>query len=254
MLTRPVRIDELTWVQYHELIGQRPVIIPIGAIEQHGTHLPLGTDALCATAYAEAVSTLNGALVAPTLSYGYRSIPRSGGGEEFPGTTGLSAQTITATVEELLEQFSKDGARSICVLSGHFENRIPIHEAAFRFTSRVGDTRIMSMLWGQDLPLSTLEELYPSGQAFPGFELEHAAFLETSVMLHLYPRFVQERRSVQEIARFPPYDLYPAALGAIPESGSLAPSMGASAAAGKRLFDDSVAGLVAAMAEAFGSR
>ena len=55
------------------------VIIPAGATEQHGPHMPLGVDAMLSRAIAEEVARKLGALVAPTLSYGYKSQPRSGG-------------------------------------------------------------------------------------------------------------------------------------------------------------------------------
>lgn len=244
----PVRIDHLTWPEYQDLITERPVILPVGATEQHGVHLPLGTDALCATAIAERASAETGALVAPTVSYGYRSIPRSGGGEEFPGTTGLSLDTVVATVRELLTQFVGDGARGLCVLSGHFENRVPVHEAAYEVATGASDTTIVTLMWADYLSEETLDEVFPEDMEYPGVELEHAAFLETSVMLHLHPELVRDVRADDErIAEFPAHDVYPTPQGLVPSSGSLAPTAAASAEVGKRVVDECVAGIVGAV-------
>jgi len=65
------RVAELTWPEYDALIRDTPVIVPVGATEQHGHHLPLGCDAMHVVAVAEAAAQLTDALVAPVLSYGY---------------------------------------------------------------------------------------------------------------------------------------------------------------------------------------
>lgn len=244
-----VRIDQLTQPEFRELISERPVILPVGATEQHGVHLPLGTDALCATAIAERVSAHTGALLAPTVSYGYRSIPRSGGGEEFSGTTGLSLATSVATTRELLAQFVDDGARRLCVLSGHLENRVPVHEAAYEVSIGTSEVKILTAMWADFLTEETLGKVFPDDMPYPGVDLEHAAFLETSAMLYLYPELVRDVRAEDEkVAAFPPYDVYPTPAGLVPSSGSLAPTAGASAVAGKRVIDECVHRIVRAIA------
>lgn len=78
-------IEELSWFQYKEQIDQNKIlIIPIGATEQHGPHLPLGVDAMLATSFARVLAEQIGAVVAPTINYGYKSLPMSGGGPFFP--------------------------------------------------------------------------------------------------------------------------------------------------------------------------
>ena len=236
-----LRIDRLSRPVYGDLVRTRPLIIPIGATEQHGVHLPLGTDAMCVTAMAELVSAQVGALVAPTLPYGYRSIPRSGGGEEFPGTTGLSMGTTVAILGELLMQFIEDGSTQICILSGHYENQAAMHEAAFLVTHSRSDVKVMTCLWADVLSTKTLDDVFPSNLTYPGLALEHAAFLETSIMLHLYPELVSDDRALDEkVVHFPPYDIYPTPAMLVPKSGSLAPTSGASGIAGKTIVDECI--------------
>jgi creatinine amidohydrolase len=238
------RIDRMPMPRYVELVSSAPLILPIGATEQHGSHLPLGTDALCVTAIADRVGTATDALVAPTLNYGYRSIPRSGGGEEFPGTTGLSMTAMVTTVAELLDQYADDGASRICLLSGHFENTAPIHEAAHQVTNRRDDLKVVTVLWPDLLSGATLQRVYPDELEYPGLQLEHAAFLETSVMLYLYPELVDTTQPpTTELAAFPPYDVYPTPHGFVPASGCLAPSTGASGEAGAEIIEECVAGI-----------
>lgn len=81
-------MSSLSWVAYQERLrdDNLVVFIPCGALEQHGPHLPLGTDALLSTAVAQTVAEKVNGLVVPTFSYGYKSQPKSGGGQHFPGT------------------------------------------------------------------------------------------------------------------------------------------------------------------------
>ena len=77
-----VWMNELSWVDYQSRVqrDQPPVLLPVGALEQHGPHLPLGTDGLLSSAVAADTAALVGGMVAPTLSYGYKSQPKCGGG------------------------------------------------------------------------------------------------------------------------------------------------------------------------------
>lgn len=64
-----VHMDQLSWVEYERRIGEGAVVfLPCGATEQHGPHLPLGTDALMASAISAEVAARVGGLVAPALS------------------------------------------------------------------------------------------------------------------------------------------------------------------------------------------
>ena len=91
-----VFMNELSWVDYQARIegDAPPVLLPVGALEQHGPHLPLGTDALLATSVAADAARRVGGLVAPALAYGYKSQPKCGGGQHFCGTTSVDAATL----------------------------------------------------------------------------------------------------------------------------------------------------------------
>lgn len=250
----PDRIDHLTRPEYETQIRERVVILPVGSTEQHGLHLPIGTDALCATAISERIAEATGSLVAPTFAYGYRSIPRSGGGEEFKGSTGLSLAALVMTLKEVLVQFIEDGCDQICVLSGHFENTTPLHEAAYEVTKEFPGVKIVTTIWADLMSENTLVEVYPADAPYPGLALEHGAFLETSVMLHLFPDLVKAEPWIGEVASFPPFDVYPTPPDLVPANGSLAPSRGATAAGGKRIVDECVEGVADVLRSQFPDR
>jgi creatinine amidohydrolase len=90
-MTRGVLISEMTWTDYDARVrGESPVVLlPVGSLEQHGPHTPLATDTIIPTAISVAVAERIGGLVAPPIAYGYKSQPRTGGGNHFSGTTSL---------------------------------------------------------------------------------------------------------------------------------------------------------------------
>src|SRR5574337_1431787 len=90
---------ELPWPDYHAAVrgGQTPILIPLGAMEQHGHHMPLHVDVLLPTEFARRVALRVDGLVAPSFTYGYKSQQKSGGGNHLPGTTGLDGMTVTCT-------------------------------------------------------------------------------------------------------------------------------------------------------------
>ena len=88
-------LEQMTWPEVKEAADRDlPVVLAVGACEQHGPHLPLSTDAILPVAVAEAASALVPLTIAPPIRYGAYSRPLVGGGERFPGTISLSATTL----------------------------------------------------------------------------------------------------------------------------------------------------------------
>lgn len=84
--------------------------------------MSLGVDAMLFKAIARQVAQRIGALVAPAFSYGYKSQPRSGGGNHRVGTTSLGAGTLIGQVEVVAASFITQGFKNVVVFNGHFEN------------------------------------------------------------------------------------------------------------------------------------
>jgi creatinine amidohydrolase len=254
---RHVEMTRLSWIEYRDRIRAGAIVIlPVGAIEQHGYHLPLGVDAYIAEAIAIRVAHRVGGLVAPTVAYGYRSQPRTGGGTGFPGTTCLDGTTLSLVIRDLLRELARDGATRLAIVDGHFENEMFLTdgiELALRELRRdsLTDVRILKMRYFEEVDEGSIALLWPDG--YPGMALEHAALMETSLMLHLAPELVHLDRAPRETAAdIPPYDLYPPETEWIPPSGALSSPTRATAAFGEHLADRFVEVVAAAIERGFG--
>lgn len=237
-----VHMNEMSWVAYRDRITRDhpPIFLPIGATEQHGPHLPLGTDALLATAVAASAARRLGGIVAPALSYGYKSQPKCGGGQHFCGTTSLDAQTLIGQVCDAVREFARHGVTRLVVLNGHYENQWFLIEGidlAMRELGAASPLKVIRLEYWDFFTALTLDAIFPDG--FPGYALEHAAVLETSLMLHYHPEMVHlDLIPDDPPADFPPYDLYPPDPAWVPPSGALSSARGASAEKGRLMADE----------------
>jgi creatinine amidohydrolase len=112
-----IRMNEMTWMEFKAKIDEGAItILPIGACEQHGPHLPLCVDTVLANGFAERLAQRVGGMVAPAINYGYKSKPLSGGGPLFPGTVDLNGDTLVRLTYDVLEELIKDGVKKIMVL------------------------------------------------------------------------------------------------------------------------------------------
>jgi len=94
----------------------RWILLPFGAVEAHGPHLPLATDLLQAEHTCAAVAKRVNGLVAPVLPYGVCRTFRN-----FPGTISLTPATLQAVVRDLVGEYLRHGARKLALITGHAE-------------------------------------------------------------------------------------------------------------------------------------
>lgn len=244
---------DMTWPEVAAAIERSAgALLPVGSTEQHGYHLPLATDAILPTELALAVAEPLDFLVAPAVAYGYKSRPLSGGGQGFVGTTSLRATTLMALVEDVVRELVRQGFRRIVVLNWHMENQNFVYEAAYlALEHHNAATRILvAELAFEDLSPETMQLLFPEG--FPGWDVEHASILETSLMLHLHPELVLFNRAVDDAAkRHPWYDVLPAPEDFVPASGTLWKATQASTDKGRAAWDEIVAQMREAIATEF---
>lgn len=241
--------SDMTWEDFRASTD-RVAILPVGSCEQHGPHLPLSTDTVIATSIAEAVARDVDGVMLPTLAYGYRSAPYSGGGSLFPGTVDLSFRALAATVADIVGELIADGFRRILVLNAHYENQGAIVDALGSLPPTEG-LKVLASSWWDPVPGDVLHSLFDSGR-FPGWDLEHAALTETSLMMHLAPHLVREDLIPGDSGfAAPAYLRFPLAEGDIPAHGALAPSAAATAEKGRLLFEASVSEIAAICAREF---
>ncbi|MGQ1838099.1 creatininase [Kocuria turfanensis] len=236
--------------------GHGLVLIPTGATEQHGPHMPLGVDAMLSRAICGAVAEELDALVAPAFSYGYKSQPRSGGGNHRTGTTSLSALALIAQTKDVVLELFRHGIRRVAVVNGHFENYQFLYEGldlAVR-EARAGGlegSRAMLLSYWDFVDEQTLAAVFPDG--FLGWDIEHGGVLETALMLHLHPDKVDMSRApVHPPAELAPYDVFPEDPARTPSSGCLSSPTGATAERGELLLSTVCSGIVRAVTSEFG--
>ncbi|CAA0088301.1 Creatinine amidohydrolase [Halioglobus japonicus] len=250
-----LRTDQLTWTEYVEKLKEEPIVfLPVGAHEQHGPHLPMGTDAILATKMAEAVAAGLQGLVLPTISYGYKSQARSGGGQTFVGTTSLDGQTLIATTQDIVRELARHGVRRLVVLDGHFENQWFLTEgielAQRELQASGGAMDIVRTEYWDFCPEAVLDTVFEG--EFPGYDLEHAALIETSMMLYWQPELVRVDSIPQnDQASFATFDTYPQDGRGGPASGVLAPAKGASGAKGQLIIESTITAITQALGAHF---
>lgn len=233
-----------------------PVLVPVGALEQHGPHLPMGTDAVLSTSIATAVARRTRGLVAQPFTYGYKSQQKSGGGNHLRGTTSLDAAALIALTRSVTVSLLKQDVRRIVFVNGHFENYQFLYEGIDLALDELGigsgdDRSVLLLSYWDYVSEPTLAQVYPDG--FPGWAIEHGGVLETSLMLHLEPSLVSLDRALQHpAASLPRFDRLPVVAGRTPDSGCLSAPAGSDADKGRLLFDQVVEDLSADITTEFG--
>lgn len=178
MLERP-------WIDFDELRQRSDLlIIPTGAVEVYGRHLPVGTDTIVVTHIARRVGERLDAPVTPTLPVGFS---RSLG--DFPGTLNISPATLTAYALETAESVLAWGStKRILFINSHRGNIGPIGEVALELQARHG-VRCAQVFWW-DYVAGLSKDIVDTGAHANG----HAAEIGTSIMLHLEPDLVVRER------------------------------------------------------------
>jgi creatinine amidohydrolase len=250
---KPTQMNRLTWMEYQARVrdDKSPIFLPVGALEQHGPHLPLGTDAILSAAVADGVAGATSGLVAPALAYGYKSQPKCGGGQHFPGTTSLDAMTLAHTVRDSVREFARHGVEKLVIVNGHYENQWFLIEGIDLAMRELGKTKLEIMrLEYWDFFTPSKARVFPDG--FPGYALEHAAVIETSMMLHYHPELVHVDRIPNDPpADFPPYDMYPTRTDWVPPSGVLSSARTATKEKGAAMVEELTTLIAAAVRKEF---
>jgi len=238
-------ISRMPWREYESKIKTGTIILPVGATEQHSAHLPLGVDSIITENVALRLAEEIDALVAPPLYYGYKSQPSSGGGPLFPGTIDLNGATLTSLAQDILKELLADGWQRILVLNGHFENQAFLIEAAdLLLRDQQSDfPRVVITSWWDNISQDVLPQIFDEVE-FAGWELEHAAIVETSAMMYFAPELVNADLFLDEgLESIPRCHSFPVRRGILPESGNLHTPRTSSAEKGRIIVENAVANL-----------
>jgi len=176
-----VRFDELSSAQLAERVAADPdtvALIPVGATEQHGPHLPVGTDTIIATALAEAAAG-ELALVLPAIAYGASQFH----GTTLPGTAAFPGAEIAATATRVARSCVASGLHRILFVNGHVGNTAPLWIACDEFRHALPDARIGVIQWWE-LTADIARQATADAVDW------HANAAETSLMLAVRPELV----------------------------------------------------------------
>jgi len=179
-----LRWEENTSPTLAAAVARDPVVIlPVGSIEQHGNHLPVGCDANSAEAVALRAAegfldVERPVLVLPALWYGYSPHHMA-----FAGTVTLRSETFLAVVQDVLDSVLSQGVRRVVILNGHGGNVSSLDVVASRLGQAWhGKARIVAVTYFQ-LAAARQDEFRESTMGGMG----HACEFETSVQLALHP-------------------------------------------------------------------
>jgi len=177
---------EMAATDFAGLAERTVAILPVAATEQHGAHLPTGTDAMILDGILAAAAAAGGparAILLPTQAIGWSS--EHG---DLPGLLSLEPELLASAWVALGRQVAGAGLKRLLILNSHGGNPPVIALAAMRLRSESG-LLVVQAHW-QDL--ARPEALKP--KAAPA-EDWHAGWIETSVMLHLRPDLVRMERA-----------------------------------------------------------
>ncbi|MGA2785355.1 MAG: creatininase [Candidatus Bathyarchaeia archaeon] len=218
-----MNLHEMTWEEFESFVKKYGVVvIPVGSTEQHGPHLPLGTDTIVVSEIARKLAEKIDIVVMPSVAWGYKPQPGSSGGALFPGTCSLDGATLIELVRDLLRELIRNKASKIILLDGHYENSLFLNEGVdlgLRDSGCPSDVKVVIARWFDLVKPEEYENIF---SGFKGVGLEHAANLETALMLELRPELVNINKiRSDKPERNPPYQVLPPTSNLIPKTGVL---------------------------------
>lgn len=183
MTGAPVRLENLAWPRIQELqdAGHDFLLLPVGATEQHGPHLPVNTDTVIATAVCDYASAQTGVPVLPALGY----TVSIGHTEKWPGTFSVFHETFIHSLREIAAWAVATGWKRLLFVNSHFGNdaslRVAVDRLRFDYAGKLqvamrNTFHLTASIWNYFI--SDAEDL-------------HANRAETDLMLHLAPEHVR---------------------------------------------------------------
>lgn len=220
-------LSTATWPEAGKAVERGAIaVLPVGALEQHGPHLPLNTDTALADGVARRLAVAIDGTLLPAIPYGDATTA-----EGWPGTLSLSPTTLEAVVVDLGRGLRRMGFASLVTLNGHFGNRAPIDAAAARLRDEGLPVLALDYPRLEEIA-AAICETEPAG---PGFY--HADEVETSMLLALQPATVRMERATPEYPTFPAdFGTSPVGLHTFNKSGVFGDPRPATAEKGEKLI------------------
>ena len=171
-----MRLAKISPLKVKEYLEKKDVIIlPVGSVENHGKHMPLGTDYLIPDKIPELLEEKIGPeelMIAPTLPYGSTDFL-----ESFPGSISLGNELLTRVLERICFSLFEDGFRTFIILNGHGGNTVPIDSVSLNLHRK--GARCLCLNWW-----------LMAGELNPAWGGGHGGAEETSAILAVDPELV----------------------------------------------------------------
>ncbi|KUO43208.1 MAG: hypothetical protein APU95_01790 [Hadesarchaea archaeon YNP_N21] len=224
-----IELASVPWVKIEETLHKSDLaILPLGAIEEHGPHLPLSTDLIIAEAIAKKVAEKTDAILLPSIPYGYVL-----SGRDYPGSISIEAGTLSSLIEDICKVLLKQGIKKIAIINQHVPNAPIIRILSKKLEEELGIKLMCITMPGfQEI----LNEICESKPWHTG--IVHAEEIETSLMLAIKPDLVDMGKAVKEYPPVPEaFDSMPISWRKLSKSGSLGDPTIASAEKGRKILD-----------------
>ncbi len=188
-------LAEMTWEEAEQVFDSELTValLPVGATEQHGHHLPLYTDTIMVEEVCRRLAArADDLIVAPAIPFG-----TSHNHINFRGTINLSLDTLKAVIVEVGAELVRNGADIVLIVNGHGGNTQAVAAAAYDLRQKCPQAVVAQVMWATMISeaWSVLDESISW----------HADESETSLMLELAPQFVQMERAVDDPPKSLPF-------------------------------------------------
>ncbi|OGF53542.1 MAG: hypothetical protein A2Z21_07540 [Candidatus Fraserbacteria bacterium RBG_16_55_9] len=181
-------LERYSWTKARELFRKAKVaLIPVGSTEQHGPHLPLGTDFMTAEALAESSAEETGVICTPIIPVGI-----SPAHLQFWGTLSISSDAFRAYMKDLALSVAMHGIKRLIFVNGHGGNGAALQEICRELRFQ-GTYAVVWQWWLDPEVLNVFEKLFTSRGS-------HAGAGETS-MIWLINEELVDKRALEEAAR-----------------------------------------------------
>ncbi len=186
-------LGNMTMTEFKKYLKQtKTIVFPFGTVEEHGSHLPLKTDAFIIEEALKFVAKKRKFFLAPVVYYGVCTTTK-----DHPGTISITAETLRRLAYDLVVESYKKGLRKFLLISGHGGS---LHMSALKETAEVLVEELNGIKIAVLTPYDVIWKELSAIAETPNDS--HAGELETSIMLYLAPELVKGR-AAEEYPKIP---------------------------------------------------
>ena len=239
-----MKLAELNQSMAARVMDNVVALLPIGATEVHGDHLPLGTDSFLAEAVCEKIEEAMGkdrCLILPCVPYGQVWSLR-----ETKGTVDIPDDVFAPFLVNIAMSMYRAGVRKFAFVNAHVGNNTAIKAAMRRVWALQKDMKVYSFTYpgAERIIKEVCTSKRPHGAYF------HACEIETSYMLYLCPEKVDLTKAISQYPEFPPdFDVTPTPWTEIMHTAVLGDATAATTEKGRAIIDSVVKGIVQLLEE-----